>query len=299
VQERTGDAFVAAAGDTAKAFASTLESALGNVPGLFGTSQVTDQDMRLAQFGAYKPKADEYLRQLSDEVINGKEWGDNVDIKDAARRAGIDPNLPNEIVLELVKEAWANQSFFANPANLDLINTDAVKASLEEQQKESQGKANIMAMFGLTDESSQATADQLGAALNSVFGQAAESDAMAASGAVVFNKLLTGFTDPATAASGVGAMGTAITAATGAPENVAILEDAGKTAYRHFFAGWAVAAGEAPVSPPAGYGPPTNPTSPGRAVGTGFWYGGAMTVHADETIYAPRGTRVDRSGSKA
>ena len=91
-------------------------------------------------------------------------------------------------------------------------------------------------------------------------------------------------------------MGTAITAATGAPENVAILEDAGKTAYRHFFTGWAVAAGEAPVSPPAGYGPPTNPNPPGRAVGTGFWYGGAMTVHADETIYAPRGTRVDRAG---
>jgi tape measure domain-containing protein len=296
--ERTGDAFVAAADDTAKAFASTLESALGQVPGLFGTSQVTDRDMQMAKAGVYQEKADEYLRQLSDEVLNGKDHGANVDIKDAARRAGIDPNLPNEIVLELVKEDWANQSFFANAANLDLINTDAVKASLEQQQKESQGKANIMAMFGLTDESSQQTADQLGAALNTVFGQAAESDAMKQSGVVVFNKLLGGFTDPATATAGVGAMGTAITAATGAPENVAVLEDAGKSAYRHFFTGWAVAAGEAPVSPPAGYGPPPGPgaSAPGRAIGEGFWAGGYMTVHKDETLYAPRGTRVARPG---
>jgi hypothetical protein len=100
----TGEAFESAAKDTNDAF----KSALGSVPGLFGTSQVTADDMRKSQLGLYQPKADEYLRQLSDEVMNGKDWGAGVDIKDAAKRAGIDPNLPNDIILELVKEAWNN-----------------------------------------------------------------------------------------------------------------------------------------------------------------------------------------------
>ena len=37
-------------------------------------------------------------------------------------------------------------------------------------------------------------------------------------------------------------------------------------------------------------GPVTNPAS--KAVGVGFWQGGMMTVHANETLYAPRGTEV-------
>jgi hypothetical protein len=102
--DRTGAAFE----KTAASVNKTFESALQSVPGLFGTSQVTGEDMRKAQLGIYQPKADEYLRQLSDEVQNGKDWGAGVDIKDAAKRAGIDPNLPNDIILELVKEAWNN-----------------------------------------------------------------------------------------------------------------------------------------------------------------------------------------------
>lgn len=297
--KRTGDAFVNAAGDTAKAFASTLESALGNVPGLFGTSDVTDRQMKLAAAGVPQNFADDYIRQLSDEVLNGKDWA-GVDIKDAAKRAGIDPNLPNEIVLDLVKEAWNNGSFFANKANLDLINTDAVKSSLEQQQKEAQGKANIMSMFGLTDESSQATADQLGAALNTVFGQAAESDAMAGSGTVIFNKLITGLSDPSTAAAGISSMAASLTAATGTPENSQAIYDGGVATGITWLKGFDYAMQNASMSPPSvagpAVGPPTNPNPPGRAVGVGFWAGGYMQVHANETIYAPRGTRVDRPG---
>ena len=297
---KAGDAFVEAADDAKKAWEGAFESALGQVPGLFGTSDVTDADMKAAKYGYYQPKADEYLRQLSDEVINGKEWGDKVDIKDAAKRAGIDPNLPNEIILDLVKQAWADQSFFANKGNLDLINTDAVKASLEQQQQEAQGKANIMAMFGLTDESSQQTADQLGAALNTVFGQAAQSDAMNAGSTALFNKLLGGFTDPATATAGVGAMGMAIAAAGGAPENVAILEDAGKADFRRYWGGWATEAGVTPPVPPGGpIGPPTNPngggtTPPKNALGTPSWRGGWTVAgeYGPELLNLPGGTAI-------
>jgi hypothetical protein len=147
------------------------ENALQSVPGLFGTSQVTAEDMRKSQLGIYQPKADEYLRQLSDEVLNGKDWGANVDIKDAAKRAGIDPNLPNDIILELVKEAWNNSSLFAEGKNLDLINTDAVKAAIEQQQKELSGQASLKALFGINDENLKTQSEQLGQGLAAVFGR--------------------------------------------------------------------------------------------------------------------------------
>ena len=135
VQEATGD----------------FSSALKNVPGLFSTSQVTQEQMDMAAAGLPQNFADDYIRQLTDEIVNGVDWA-GVDPKDAARRAGLDPNLPNDIILQLVKEAWNNGSFFADPANLDLINMDAVKASVAQQDKEKQGNDNLMALFGIGDE---------------------------------------------------------------------------------------------------------------------------------------------------
>ena len=88
--DRTGAAFE----KTAASVNKTFESALQSVPGL--VRHIASHRRRHAQIavGIYQPKADEYLRQLSDEVMNGKDWGAGVDIKDAAKRAGIDPNLP-------------------------------------------------------------------------------------------------------------------------------------------------------------------------------------------------------------
>ena len=59
------------------------------------------------------------------------------------------------------------------------------------------------------------------------------------------------------------------------------------------------AAAAAPITPPGGgtMGPVTNPA--GKAVGVGFWQGGWMTVHAAETIYAPRGTTVRNARESA
>ena len=44
-------------------------------------------------------------------------------------------------------------------------------------------------------------------------------------------------------------------------------------------------------------GPVENPA--GKAVGVGYWTGGYMTVHANETIYAPRGTQVRNARESA
>jgi hypothetical protein len=58
--DRTGAAFE----KTAASVNKTFESALQSVPGLFGTSQVTAEDMRKSQLGIYQPKANHMPRPL-------------------------------------------------------------------------------------------------------------------------------------------------------------------------------------------------------------------------------------------
>ena len=143
---------------TADAFKNDLKGALQQVPGLFGKSQVTDQQMKLAKLGVPQNFADDWLRQLTDEVVNGVDRA-GVDVKDAAARAGIDPNLPKEIILEMVTAMWEDSSLFADPKNLDLINMKAVGDSIAKQQAASAGQNNLMALFGITPEASKQQAD--------------------------------------------------------------------------------------------------------------------------------------------
>ena len=290
--DRTGAAFE----DTAKKVNQTFESALQSVPGLFGTSQVTADDMRKSQLGLYQPKADEYLRQLSDEVLNGKERGKNVDIKDAAARAGIDPNLPNDIILELVKEAWNNSSLFAEGKNLDLINTDAVKAAIEQQQKELSGQASLKALFGINDENLQAQSQALGQGLAAVFGGAAETDAVKATGTALMAGITTGLADTTAASAAVGTMASAMQTALGTPENQSALYDNGYAAYGPWAKGFAAAAAAAPIVPPgsgAGTTPPGTPPA-GNALGTPSWRGGWTVAgeYGPELLNLPGGTSI-------
>ncbi|MCB1717765.1 MAG: phage tail tape measure protein, partial [Candidatus Competibacteraceae bacterium] len=132
-------------------FGDNLEGALQNVPGLFGASQVTGDQMRMAELGIPQNFADDWLRRLTDEVVNGVDW-DNVDIQDAAKRAGIDPNLPADAILELVTKAWNDRSLFADKSNLDLFNVEAIQAELMRQQASQAGTANIMALFGVSED---------------------------------------------------------------------------------------------------------------------------------------------------
>lgn len=131
-----------------------LESALGKIPGLFDTTSVTDEDMKLAEAGLYKPKADEYLRQLRDEMLNGKDW-EGVDVETAAAALGWDPAKAREhaeLFLNEFTAAWNDSSLFADPANIDkFINMDAIQASLEQQQDAAQGEKNLKALFGIGD----------------------------------------------------------------------------------------------------------------------------------------------------
>jgi len=133
------------AGDLAGKFQGILDK----IPGLKGTSEVSEKQMEDAKLGIPQNFADDYLRRLTDEVLNGVDWA-GVDIGDAAQRAGIDPNLPAQTILAMFKNAWADSSLFANPANLDLINMDAVKAGLTQANNAQSGKANIDALASVT-----------------------------------------------------------------------------------------------------------------------------------------------------
>ena len=192
--KQAGDAFESAAKKTSETFKDVLSS----IPGIGGLSSVTDLDMRKAAAGMSVNYADDYIRQLSDEVLNGKEHGANIDIKDAAKRAGIDPSLPNDIILELVKQAWSDKSFFANPANLGLINQDAIKQDMEAKQKAAQGSANLLSFFGLDNTAESKQASALGEAIAAQFG-AIPPEQLKGAGATMMTALSAGFADPAAA----------------------------------------------------------------------------------------------------
>lgn len=128
-----------------------LASDLRGIPGLFGTSDVTEADMLKAQSGLYQDKPDEWLRRLRDEVQNGKDYED-VSIeqaREALSRVGIVAAENAEDVLAQVEEAWNNSVLFSDKANLELINQDAVQMQLELKEKSRQGQQNIMEYFGV------------------------------------------------------------------------------------------------------------------------------------------------------
>lgn len=267
---------------------AALQSALGSVPGLFGTSQVTGQQMHMAELGVPQNFADDYLRRLTDEVVNGVDW-EGVDIKDAAARAGIDPNLPAEAILEMFRMAWSDSSLFSDPNNLDLINTDAVKANIEKQREQQMGQANIMAMFGLTDENLDGQIEGLGLALASGLNGAIKPENFTGVGETAFGGVATAFTDTELAA---GAMTNAATAMASSMSNPSVSQawkDAGAAAWGSFNEGF---------GPPAGGTPPDGGTGggsgvPGLATG-GISTGGLTWVgeRGPELVDLPYGSKV-------
>ena len=163
--KKATNAFEQAAEDAAGAFKSALEK----VPGLFGTSSVTEQDMKDAEAGVYQEKADEYLRQLRDEVLNKKDYP-NVDLADIASVAGIDQSLSPEAQLRQIERMWEDSSLFANPEALRFVNQDAIRAAQAQEAASAQGKENLYAFLGLgpdsplTPEQRKAYAEMTGAA---------------------------------------------------------------------------------------------------------------------------------------
>lgn len=147
--------------DGAKKASQELKSALDKVPGLFSTTQVTEQDMKDAEMGIYKEKADEYLRRLRDEVENGKQWED-VSIEEARaglERAGLEVGNTAEQTLALLEKAMNDSSLYSAAENIPIfINEEAVKFAQDLQNKSEQGRKNIYEYFGVIVEDATSAA---------------------------------------------------------------------------------------------------------------------------------------------
>lgn len=147
--------------DGAKKASDQLKNALDKVPGLFSTTQVTEQDMKDAEMGVYKEKADEYLRRLRDEVVNGKQWED-VSIEEARsglERAGLEVGNTAEQTLALLEKAMNDSSLYSAAENIPIfINEEAVKYAQELQTKSEEGRKNIYAYFGVIVEDATSAA---------------------------------------------------------------------------------------------------------------------------------------------
>lgn len=135
----------------AEAARRELEGALRGVPGLFGRSQVTQEQLDRAQSGLPQNFADDYLRRLQDEVFNGNDWADvSVDeARTALERVGIAASGDAEILFNQFAEAWENSVLFSDKANLDFINQDAVQLALDMQERAKTGQENIFELFGV------------------------------------------------------------------------------------------------------------------------------------------------------
>lgn len=144
-------AFKKAASATESAWkdaANKLKEGLSKTPGVFGRSSVTEEDMKLSELGLYQPKADEYLRQLEDEVFNKVDTPASIEeAREALNRVGIVAGETAEATFLQFANAWDDQSLFSHPGNLELYNEDAVKAEMMLQEKQKQGAENITQYF--------------------------------------------------------------------------------------------------------------------------------------------------------
>lgn len=143
-----------AASATERAFrdaADELISSLRKVPGLLGTSSVTQEQLDLAKMGVPQNFADDYLRRVEDEVYNKKDYPD-VSLSRLAQLGGIDQSLPPEAQVKIARSMWEDSSLFANPAALELINWGAVNDNLIRQERSKMGEQNILAHRGITPE---------------------------------------------------------------------------------------------------------------------------------------------------
>jgi len=147
-------AWKSAASDVRSAFrdaADELKRKIESIPGVMGTSQVTAEQLKMAELGVSQNFADNIRRRLEDEVLNGKDWAD-IDPNALFARAGIDLGLPDEAKMALFNQKWADSSLFADPANLALLDKGAIAAELERQRQSELGQSNILGAFGLGED---------------------------------------------------------------------------------------------------------------------------------------------------
>jgi hypothetical protein len=146
--KKAEDAFL----DAADSIVESFDDMLGNVKGLFGTSEVTKEDLRLAELGYPVNYADDALRRLEDVAINKTERGD-VDLGAWAQALRLPEGTDPEALAIYARRAWESGELWSNPENIEkFLNVDATKGDLRGQEFAALGQQNLRAFFGLGTE---------------------------------------------------------------------------------------------------------------------------------------------------
>lgn len=137
---------IAAAADKIK---STFSEMLHKIPGLYGTSDVTEEDLKLAGKGIPVNYADDALRRLEDVAFN-KTKRDDVNLDDWAQALRLPAGTDPEVLAIFARRAWQSGELFANPQNIDkFVNMQAAKGDLLGQEQAALGTQNLDARFGI------------------------------------------------------------------------------------------------------------------------------------------------------
>ncbi|MBK8772635.1 MAG: hypothetical protein IPM06_19720 [Rhizobiales bacterium] len=263
--------------EAASDLSGTLEGAIRKIPGLFGTSSVTELDMKKAAAGMSVRYPDSYVREAKDELLNGKDYA-NIDPAELAKSLGLDISVGADLIVAELERQWASGEYFVNPENLLKIDWNAYRTIMQQEANAALGSQNLIAEAmkqGITPESWDAATKGTGPLI--VAGVEASLDAsdMTPAAAKFGNKLASAFSNSSSEA---------YTAATGAGESLA----------KAVNAGFGAMASKLPWGVPVSNGTTGTPVTPppGKAVGTSYWTGGMVRVHKDETIILPRGSGI-------
>ena len=133
-------------------FESAADKIMG-IPGITSLTPVTEQEMLAAQYGVYQEQPDEWMRRVRDELLNNVDYA-NVSREQVAGLTGLSGDLPSDVLINRLEGMWTSGSLFADPANLGLMNMDAIRERYNDMLAGQQGRANqrnyIMSQLGIS-----------------------------------------------------------------------------------------------------------------------------------------------------
>ena len=133
-------------------FESAADKIMG-IPGITSLTPVTEQEMLAAKYGVYQEQPDEWVRRVRDELLNNVDYA-NVSREQVAGLTGLSGDLPSDVLINRLEGMWTSGSLFADPANLGLMNMDAIRERYNDMLAGQQGRANqrnyIMSQLGIS-----------------------------------------------------------------------------------------------------------------------------------------------------
>lgn len=171
--EKAAQAWKQTAKEVERMFESAADKIM-SIPGVSSITPVTAQELLDTEFGQYEDKPDEWRRRAHDELTSfyrmrdADEYGNVTerliprtitDYPDVSREqiealTGMPAGTPHDVMLPRLDRMWESGSLFADPANLSLMNMDAIRGGYNEMKAGQTGRQNqrefIMSELGIS-----------------------------------------------------------------------------------------------------------------------------------------------------